>query len=168
MSKVVVVDKNDKVIGYKVRDDKNDIYITRVTGLWIVNSKKEALIAQRSLDKVHSSGKWGPTVAGTVEERETYLINIIKETDEEIGLNISENDLSLGPHRYVETSHKYFLQIYFIQKDIPLSEFTIDKDELNEIRWVPIAELVEWFNNKPDDFIASFGDVVKDLENYKF
>jgi len=58
--KVVVVNEQDEVLGYKNRDDRNQSDIIRVAGLWLVNSANEALIAQRALDKVHDpqSGRY--------------------------------------------------------------------------------------------------------------
>ena len=41
---------------------------------------------QTAFDKKYDPGKWGPSAAGTVEEGETYQSNIIKELQEEIGL----------------------------------------------------------------------------------
>ena len=84
--KIIIVDKNDKIIGYKIRGtlDKNGIY--RVSALWITNSLGEILLARRSRKKDKHPLKWGPAVAGTVEEGETYEQNIVKEAWEELGL----------------------------------------------------------------------------------
>lgn len=84
--KIVVVNENDEVVGAKKRGTiaTDDIY--RVSALWITNSNGDVLLAQRALTKKNDPGKWGPAVAGTVEEGETYLGNITKETEEEIGL----------------------------------------------------------------------------------
>jgi len=43
-------------------------------------------LAQRSFNKTHNPGQWGPAVAGTNDEGETYESNIIKEAEEEIVL----------------------------------------------------------------------------------
>ena len=84
--KTIIVNENDEIIGYKGKGtlEKSDIY--RVSALWIQNSKGDILLAQRKLTKKHSPGKWGPAVAGTNDEGESYESNIIKETEEEIGL----------------------------------------------------------------------------------
>lgn len=156
MTRIPIVNEKDEIIGYKDRDNRNKTDITRVSGLLLINSKSETLIAQRALDKVHDPGKWGPAVAGTVEEGETYASNIIKEAEEEIGLKITEKDLVPGTYEYVETSHKYFRQIYIIKTDLPLSAFKINKNEVAEIRWIKIEELRRWYKEKPEDFIASF------------
>ena len=85
--KIQIVNTNDKVIGLKERknlDYKNNIY--RSSALWIINSKGKSLLAQRALTKKHHPGKWRPAVSGTIEKNETYDSNIIKESEEELGL----------------------------------------------------------------------------------
>ena len=86
-SKFTIVDENDNIIAQKERANIKPEDIYRVAALWVTNSKGDILLAQRALSKKHDPGKWGPAVAGTVEERETYRANIIKETSEEIGLH---------------------------------------------------------------------------------
>ena len=70
--KIILVNENDEIIGYKERGtlDKEDIY--RVSALWIQNSKGEILLAQRSFNKNNNPRKWGPAVAGTNDEGESY------------------------------------------------------------------------------------------------
>lgn len=160
MSRIIVVNKKDEFVCHKERDDRNKTDIIRVSGLLLINPKNETLIAQRALSKVHDPGKWGTAVAGTVEEGETYISNIIKEAEEEIGLKISEKDLISGDYGYVETSHKYFRQLFYIRTDLPISSFKIDQNEVAEIRWVPISELLKLSKEKPKDFIASFPKII--------
>lgn len=171
MSKVIVVNEKDEVLGYKDRDDRNTQDIIRVAGIWIFNRNKEVLIAQRSLSKIHDPGKWGPSVAGTVEEGETYTSNIIKEVEEELGIIIQDSDLVIGPKSLRATSHKYFSQAFFTEYDAPISDFITAQDEVEQIKWIHIEELVALVKQKPEDFLASFEfslENVKDFLNDRF
>ena len=90
--KVIIVDENDNPIGLKYREDidySKDTY--RCTGIWITNSNDEVLIAQRKFTKDKDPGKWGPAVAGTIEEGETYESNAYKEMKEEIWYMVQDN-----------------------------------------------------------------------------
>jgi isopentenyl-diphosphate Delta-isomerase len=156
--KVVVVNDQDEIIGYKDRKDRNPEDIIRISALWVFNSDNEVLIAQRVLSKAHDPGKWGPSAAGTVEHEETYISNIIKETEEELGIIVSEKDLIEGPHKFVQNSNRYFCQIYFLKVDLPISTFKIQKQEVEQVRWISVPELESWVESKPEDFIASFQD----------
>lgn len=151
--RIIVVDKDDKIIGYKNRTDSGPDDIQRITGLWITNSKGEILIALRALSKKHDPGKWGPAVAGTVDEGETYESNIVKEAEEELGLkNIRP---VCGPKFYRETSHKYFVQWFTLVLDAPIESFTLQPSEVMEIKWMNAEALKRAVKEHPDDFLKS-------------
>jgi isopentenyl-diphosphate delta-isomerase len=161
---LIIVNEQDEIIGHKDRADHNPDFITRVAGLWIYNSKGEVLIAQRAFDKVHDPGKWGPAAAGTVEKGETYLSNIIKEAEEELGIVLQESQLAVGKHKFRETSHKYFSQTFIAKLDLPIEDFKIQKEEVESIRWVDMEELSVWVKKRPEDFIASFPESLQEFK----
>jgi len=152
-AKIIVVDEKDGMIGSKEREavEMSDIY--RVSALWITNSRSEILLARRALTKSHSPGKWGPAVAGTIEEGETYGTNIIKEAEEEIGLiNIKPDK---GTKIRISNKYNYFLQWYTVKIDKQLEKFEIQKSEVAEIRWFSKDEIKKKINENPDEFINS-------------
>lgn len=156
MAQIILVNDNDEIIGYKERNDRDISDIIRVSGLWIFNDEKEVLIAQRSHSKIHSPGKWGPSVAGTLEEGETYISNIIKEAKEEVGVVVNEQDLISGVYRFVSTDHRYFYKSFFTKINIPVTGFEFQKEEVEKLEWIHIEELLKWVEDKPMDFIDSF------------
>lgn len=164
MPNVIIVNEKDEIICHKPRSERLPSEIGRVAGLIVLNLKGETLIAQRSHNKIKDPGKWGPSVAGTVEEGETYISNIIKEAKEEIDLDITENDLKVETHSYQETSHKYFSTMFSAVVDKPISGFKKQDNEVVEIRWIKITDLVEWFEKNPADFIPSFQKTVNILK----
>lgn len=164
--KLIIVDQNDSVIGIKDKKDRTEADIIRVAGLWVYNSHKQVLIAQRVFSKKHDPGKWGPSAAGTVEEGETYLSNITKEAFEELGVNLKEEDVTEVSHRFMATSHRFFCMAYFAKVDLPESEFVIQKEEVEQVKWISIEELEKWFEEKPEDFIKSFEDSLGDAVRF--
>jgi isopentenyldiphosphate isomerase len=157
--KFTIVDENDNVIGQKERADIKSEDIYRVSALWITDSKGNILLAKRALTKKNDPGKWGPAVAGTVEEGETYFSNIIKESGEEIGLhNISPVE---GPKIRVRGEHNYFVQRYSIKVDLDISVFTIQKDEVAEIKWFSKQELKDQLQKTPEQFLKSISQRVE-------
>ena len=129
------------MLGYKARDDRNQTDIIRVAGVWLVNSKGEALIAQRALNKIHDPAKWAISAAGTVEEGESYLSNILKEVEEEVGVTLTEDEILIGPKKFVQTDHRYFVQLYFARCDILAEDMIIQKAEVEAVRWISVPEL---------------------------
>ncbi len=156
MSKVHIVDATDNLVGYKERDLINyekDIY--RSTALWVFNPNREVLLAQRKLTKARQPGKWGPSVAGTVEEGEDYDSNIKKEALEEIGLK----GYSLRKLQKVETidSVHQFTQWYAVEVDLPLSYFVPQPEEVEALDWIAIEKLNKDYDAHPDKYVASMG-----------
>jgi len=158
--RIPIVNEQDEVIGYKDRYDRNLVDITRTTGLWVTDEQGNILLAQRALDKKHSPGLWGPAVAGTVEEGETYESNIIKEADEELGLkNIKP---ILGTKFLRETSHKYFSQWFtlIIPRDTILK---VEVREVAQIKWFTKDELDNVLKENPEMFLRDFEKTIKYL-----
>ena len=145
--RIIVVNEEDEIIGHKERGslERHDVY--RVSSLWITNSIGQILLAQRKFTKKHDPGKWGPAVAGTLEEGETYASNIIKEAEEELGLR----DIQPTPRikQRISDDHEYFVQWYTLVLDRPITSFTIAEDEIEQIRWFTREELTEDFFKHP-------------------
>ncbi|MDO8428147.1 MAG: NUDIX domain-containing protein [Candidatus Diapherotrites archaeon] len=152
-SKIVIVDETDKIIGSKYNADlkSNDIY--RVSALWVTNSKGEILLAKRHHTKAHDPNKWGPAVAGTVEENETYEENIVKEAEEELG--IKNCVFSLGPKLKRDNQYHYFVQWYFLKIDQPVSYFKPQETEVEEVKWFSPDDLQKQMEKNPENFLLS-------------
>lgn len=149
--RIIIVDANDKVVGYKARDSLNEQDIYRVSALWITDSNEQILLARRHHTKSHHPGKWGPAVAGTVEEGETYADNIVKEAEEELGLKNIEP--TIGPKTKTDDGHHHFTQWYVLNIDLNITQFKIQEDEVEEIKWISAEELKKQLKENPEEFL---------------
>jgi isopentenyl-diphosphate Delta-isomerase len=152
--RVVIVDEGDNVIGHRTYAelDSSDIdKIYRVSALWLNNSSGEILLSQRGLSEAHNPGCWGPAVAGTIEEGDTYISNIIKEAKEELGLE--GIDFKKGPKRRVSEKYNYFCQWYTAVVDKPAKDFVIQKEEVAAVRWISREELAHELGEHPENFL---------------
>lgn len=151
--KMVVVNKNDKIISYKDRGtlEKKDIY--RVSALWVTNSRGEILLARRHHTKFHHPRKWGPAVAGTVDEGETYEDNIIKEAEEELGIKSVKP--TTGPKTKTDNEFHHFTQWYTLNIDKDINEFKIQEDEVEEIKWFLPEKLKKQLEEHPEEFLPT-------------
>lgn len=135
---VTIVNEKDEIIGSAKRGTllPEDIY--RVSSLWVENEFGEILLAKRALSKNKDPGLWGPAVAGTVDNGETYQENIIRESFEELGLK------NTFPKKWVKQRvrkpHNHFTQWFKlkIKKEISLK---IQKEEVDKIKWFDQDEL---------------------------
>lgn len=156
----MIVNERDEVIGFKPDAEKTASDIGRVTGLFIFNSQKEILLSKRVAGKKHDPNKWSIAVCGTVEEGETYLSNIIKEAEEEIGLKVQAADLREDFYGLWESTHRFFYKQYHVEVNLPLSAFVLQTDEVAELRFVPAGEFFDWMEKSPQDFVTSMPKVV--------
>ncbi len=164
MSKIIIVDENNQQIGVKERDSLNhpqDIY--RVSALWVNNSKGDVLLAQRSFNKKNQPGLWGPAVSGTVEENETFLSNIIKETEEEIGLTNIQIEKSKLVF-YNNKKRRHFTQLFRVKIDIKASDLKIQEDEVEQVKWFSKDDLAKRLEQSPEKFIYSIKRVFAMME----
>lgn len=161
--KIQIVDENDQLIGVKERyevDYKTDIY--RVSALWLTNPKGQALLAQRASTKDKDPNKWGPAVAGTVEEGETYEDNIYKEAMEEIGLEGVRFAEGIKI-RYEYPPRSYFGQWYLATLDRGIEDFVRQPAEVAALEWVDIERLKQELKTNPDKYIGSVAQIVREL-----
>lgn len=162
MSKrTVIVNDQDEIIGYKAFGTLSQADIYRVAALWVTNSQGDILLAQRQLGKRHDPGKWGPAVAGTVEEDETYEDNIIKEAAEEIGL-LDIHPLP-GPKRRTKDPYNYFTQWYRLTVDTPTADFVLQEEEVKAVRWMSPARLKQDLADHPERYIKGLDWCLENL-----
>jgi len=165
--KVPIVNDQDeviKVVDCDELDQSNDNY--RVSALWVVNNSGgecDVLIAQRNFNKLHHPGLWGPSVAGTVEEGETYTENILKEAAEEIGL-IDLEPIELHKEKTTE-GYKHFTQWFLAFCDWPIEKFTKQDEEVEAIKWMPIDELIDDVGSHPEKYLPSFPKRILQLKD---
>lgn len=160
MPTIQLVSDQDEVIGCKNREDldtSTDIFQT--TSLWITNGRNEVLLAQRKLDKRIDPGKWAEAVGGTVECEDDYEATIIREAEEELGLKTFE--LKPGPKQFITTPCRYFVQWYIATIDESVGYFTPQEEEVEQIQWVPLDQLVSDLQKNSDEYIEVMTDIVK-------
>lgn len=160
--KIQIVNSQDELICTKERydiDTSVDIY--RVSALWLTNSSGQVLLAKRAKTKDKDPGKWGPSVAGTIEENETYESNIYKEAEEEIGLT----EIKFTKIKKVYTNHprKLFTQWYIGTVDREITDFTRQIEEVDELAWVDIEQAKQDMKDYPEKYLPGMLDVINNL-----
>lgn len=163
--KIPIVNEKDEIIGYKEREETTREDIRRIIALHVFNKNFEILIAKRQSTKSIDPDKWGPSVAGTVDEGFSYDETVVKEAEEELGLK------NIKPIFYIKMFYethnaRRFTGVYYIILDSQDIEFVLQKEEVAEIKWISVFDLENWYNKSPDNFVPSFQrslNVIKDI-----
>ncbi len=151
---IIVVDEQDKVIKYKPRSNYLPNDRIRITATWVLNSKGDSLIAQRSHLKTNQPLLWGPAAAGTVVKGESYKDNALKEIEEEIGVK----DIKLIPIDKFMWDNPGELRYCFSYKvvlDFPIEKFVIQQEEVEAVKWVSTKWLLEDVKLHPENYLNS-------------
>jgi len=157
--KLPIVDRDDKLIGYKDRDEINytaDIF--RTASLWVTNSNGDVLFAQRRHDKKVDPGKWAEAVGGTVEGEDSYFDTVMREAEEELGL--IHLQIKEGPKQFITTPCKYFVQWYTVVIDKPIESFVIQQEEVEQIAWISREQLVKELSDTPEKYIEALPEIL--------
>ena len=158
--KQVVVDEYDNIIATKNRKDINyETDIFRTSALWITNTKGEILLARRAFNKPSNPGRWGPAVAGTLDEGEDYDDSVYKEAEEELGITgikfqkAEKSFLNIPPFRY-------FVQWYTVTIDKPLNYFKPQEEEVVGLTWIDAKILINEVKETPNTYITGFRESI--------
>lgn len=116
----------------------------------IRNSKGEYLIQKRSLNK---GGRWALT-GGHPKSGETSKEGIISEVKEEIGIDISKDNITLF-EQY--THNDQLFDLYYVKKDFDISDTTRQVIEVDDIKWSSKEEIISM--NEKDEFHLGHYDV---------
>lgn len=130
----------------------------KIVGIIICDFNNRILIQRRSLKEISSPGKWDIAAAGHVNSGGSEIEAIKRELFEEIGLNLEDNQIKYFMSYKKEVSNetvnkKHLEDIYISQiSPININEFKIQKEEVEEVKWVSINELKDMM--KKNSFIS--------------
>ena len=116
-------------------------YYPMVVMIAIENSKGEFLMQKRVESK---GGDWGVT-GGHPKYGETPFEGIITEVKEELGIDISNQDIRLFNEG---CDGKDCYKMYYVNVDIDIKKLNIQKEELTEVKWFSMKELESMVEEK--------------------
>lgn len=153
MSKVILVDMNNKKIGEeeKIKAHKEG-KLHRAFSIFVFNSKGGLLIQQRAKTKYHSGGLWSNSVCSHPKPNETYSKAVHRRLKEEMGFDcklkklfcfIYRTDLNNGL-----TENEY--DCVFIGKFN--GQVKPNKKEVMRYKWILINDLKKEIKKNPDRY----------------
>lgn len=153
MTKIVIVDRNDKLIGAKEKDIaiKNGL-IHRIVRIFLFNSKGEVFLQKRSPNMKVWPNRWDQSVGGHVDEGETYNKAALREMKEELGI-IKVNIKRILKYYQEEIYNGYLLKRFnVVYKAIYNERIKLNKEEISKGDWFEPDYLSKWMKKRPEDF----------------
>lgn len=104
-----------------------------VIHVWIINDKGEFLIQKRQSWKTSSPDMWDCSVAGCTVSGEDTKETAIRETKEELGINL---DIDKSMAFFTIKSSSIFDDIWIVRQNIMISDLKLQYAEVAAAKWV--------------------------------
>lgn len=142
-----IIDDKNKLTGEK--EDLREAHFKslwhRAAHVWIYNSQGNVLLQKRAAIKNYFADLYDISAAGHIDAGEEPISCAIRETREELGLNIREEDLdfigetqmSIPLNGYVNNEFYY---TYLLKWDGDITNLKLKKDEVNHLVFIKLAD----------------------------
>lgn len=159
-----ILDENGNKTGRTVaRNEKHTMkdneYMLAVH-IYIRNSKNQWLIQKRAETKEILPNIWDIT-GGAVTRGEDSITAAMRETKEEIGIDLYQNRMHIVER--LKRKHS-FVDIWVATLDFELSECILQSEEVAEVKWVSVDELIKMVfeaEYRDDDYKAVVQEFTK-------
>lgn len=125
--------------------------------VWIYNSQGQILLQLRHPSKPAYPNTWDVSAAGHLSAGDDPVMGGIRETKEEIGLDITADemefigvhaeDILVGGHQ-----HHSFNWTFLVHRNLDLKDLVLQPDETAEVKWVTPDELARDLRDRPERY----------------
>jgi len=172
MTKVILVDKNDKEIGQeeKIKAHKEG-KLHRAFSVFLFNKKGEMLLQKRAKEKYHSGGLWSNTCCSHPRPGKVLIDEVKRRLKEEMGIEEKE----------VKDLKEVFTLIYKLKLgDLTEHEFdhvflgrfdgkvNPDPTEVEDFKWINLQNLKKDIKENPKKYTEWFRIILERLIDIKF
>ena len=143
MEMLDILDENGNLTGQK--ESRKTVHENKLwhihVGTWLMNEKGEILFQKRSPNKKVNPNKWTRT-GGHVESGEKPIEALQREVEEEIGVRIPIQKFELiNIEKYEGEKSKHFAHNYFVFVNYKINEYTMQKEEVADLKYISIEEM---------------------------
>lgn len=168
MEKILLVDKNDKAVGYeeKLKVHEKGL-LHRAFSIVIFNSKNEMMLQRRALSKYHCGGLWTNACCSHQRENEKLIDAAHRRLKDEMGFDTALNELFSFHYKVNFENGLTENEIDHVFVGNYDKNPIINKDEADDYKWVSLDELKNWMKTRPKEFTPWFLIMVEKMEKYK-
>lgn len=137
-------------------------YWHRAVYAFVIDSNGRILLQKRSGNKKLLPNLWDVTAGGHVDSGEFGIQALIRETKEELGIQISAEDIkyiagSTSVNIQGDIINKHYNECYLITKNIDISDIIVQKEEVEEVKYFSRDELIKRIDNNYDGLTEKTG-----------
>ena len=149
-----VVDDGNEIIGRDTRANVHRLGLKhRAAHVLVFDRAGKLFLQKRSLAKDTGAGQWDSSAAGHLDAGEGYDAAIVRELEEELGINVAA-----APERVLfieacEATGQEFVWVYRLEHEGP---FRLNPAEIETGRWFAPAEVERWIEETPEELTSGF------------
>lgn len=148
---IIAVDKFDKEIG---PIEKMEAHFTgtlhRAFSILVFNSKNELLLQKRSIKKYHSPGLWTNTCCSHPRHGENLQDAIYRRLQEEMGFTCELKEIFSFVYNVKFEDNLFENEYDHVFVGRYDGEIDVNKDEVDEFKWLDIDEVNNDIKNRPE------------------
>lgn len=162
---VVLVNPEDKVLGLMEKQQAHiNGLLHRAFSVFLFNSSGEMLLQKRASGKYHSPLKWTNAVCSHPRSEETYLEGAKRRVKEELGIDVELSEKFNFIYKADVGNGLWEHELDHVFTGTFEGEFHLNKDEVEEVRYISLENLNKEIFENPDHFTEWFKII---LEEYK-
>ncbi len=128
----------------------------RVVHIYVRNKAGQFLVHRRSPKKDLAANTWDTRFGGHIQAGHDYDETAVREIEEEIGLQVSINDLIVGGMRdYNGETNKEHAKFYFYNFNGDIKDLRFNDNEVMMVEWMSADEIRESMIHKTRDWAGS-------------
>ncbi len=154
---LAVVDETDNVIDQRPRHEIHQQGLRhRAVHILVFNRQSALLLQKRSMRKDLNKGLWDTSAAGHVDLGEDYDHSAVRETEEELGINVAGDLQRLFKLNPVPELGMEFVQVYRCVHEGP---FDPAPDEIDQLQWFTVKEITQRVEMNGPDITETFKSI---------
>ncbi|AZA57986.1 isopentenyl-diphosphate Delta-isomerase [Chryseobacterium shandongense] len=162
---VVLVNPEDQVLGLMEKQQAHlNSLLHRAFSVFLFNNKGEMLLQKRASGKYHSPLKWTNAVCSHPRIEETYLEGAKRRLKEELGIETELSEKFSFIYKADVGNGLWEHELDHVFVGTFEDEFHLNKDEVEEVRYITIEDLDKEISENPENFTEWFKII---LEEYK-
>ncbi|MEO0453183.1 MAG: NUDIX domain-containing protein [Verrucomicrobiota bacterium] len=145
-----IVNEHDEVIGSAPRSEVHQRQLNhRAVHIWVYRPDGKILIQLRTPTKDRHPNTWDSSAAGHVDSGEDYLTAAVRETKEELGIDVHSQ---LEERLYVNACEQTGQEFVKLYRTIHPGPFEPCPKEIADLQWIHPDDLEKWMSSEPEKF----------------